>query len=114
MRTRLRHDAVPPAKCDRSIAHAHHHGPYESARRAGPARVAPRTPPERRLNQLGRRAAERLAWHVLGPGADAPTIARIVALSEGNAFYLEELIRWKAEGRGHGLRAKVVAMASRG
>ncbi|WP_437995495.1 protein kinase [Sorangium sp. So ce185] len=65
---------------------------------------------ELRLNQLGRRAAERLARHVLGPDADAPTIARLVALSEGNAFYLEELIRWTAEGRGHELPATVVTM----
>jgi hypothetical protein len=65
---------------------------------------------ELRLSELGRRAGERLARHVLGQGADAETIARIVRLSEGNAFYLEELIRWTAEGKGPHVPETVVAM----
>ncbi|MGK4005203.1 protein kinase [Sorangium sp. So ce1036] len=63
-----------------------------------------------RLNALSRRAGERLARHVLSARADAEAIARIVRLSEGNAFYLEELIRWTAEGRGPDVPGTVVAM----
>ncbi|XXX78274.1 protein kinase [Sorangium sp. So ce134] len=65
---------------------------------------------ELRLNELSRRAGERLARHVLGERADAEAIARILRLSEGNAFYLEELIRWTAEGRGPDVPGTVVAM----
>jgi hypothetical protein len=65
---------------------------------------------EMRLVELSRRAGERLARHVLGDRADAETIARIVLLSEGNAFYLEELIRWTAEGKGADMPETVVAM----
>jgi tetratricopeptide (TPR) repeat protein len=65
---------------------------------------------EMRLIELNRRAAERLARHVLGEPADAELIARIVRLSEGNAFYLEELIRWAAEGKGSDMPDTVVAM----
>ncbi|WP_437590311.1 ATP-binding protein [Sorangium sp. So ce1000] len=65
---------------------------------------------EMRLNHLSRRAAERLARHVLGERADASVIAQIVRLSEGNAFYLEELIRWTAEGNGSKTPETVVAM----
>ncbi|WP_437906569.1 protein kinase [Sorangium sp. So ce327] len=65
---------------------------------------------EMRLNHLSRRAAERLARHVLGERADAGVIAQIVRLSEGNAFYLEELIRWTAEGKGSKTPETVVAM----
>jgi hypothetical protein len=63
-----------------------------------------------RLIALSRRAAERLARHALGDRADAEVIARIVRLSEGNAFYLEELIRWTAEGKGADMPETVVAM----
>ncbi|WP_437929870.1 hypothetical protein WMF37_11630 [Sorangium sp. So ce291] len=56
------------------------------------------------------RAGERLARHVLGERADPEVIARIVRLSEGNAFYLEELIRWTAEGKGSVMPETVVAM----
>ncbi|XXT22426.1 AAA family ATPase [Sorangium sp. So ce429] len=65
---------------------------------------------ELRLVELSRRAGERLARHVLGERADAEVIARIVRLSEGNAFYLEELIRWTAEGKGADMPETVVAM----
>ncbi|UQA63976.1 protein kinase [Polyangium aurulentum] len=65
---------------------------------------------EIRLVELSRRAGERLARHVLGERADAEVIARIVRLSEGNAFYLEELIRWTAEGKGADMPETVVAM----
>jgi hypothetical protein len=65
---------------------------------------------EMRLIELSRRAAERLARHALGERADADLLARIVRLSEGNAFYLEELIRWTAEGKGSDMPETVVAM----
>ncbi|WP_437550830.1 protein kinase [Sorangium sp. So ce367] len=65
---------------------------------------------EIRLRELPAKAAERLATHVLGGRAGPPTIERIVRLSEGNAFYLEELIRATAEGIGEGLPETVVAM----
>ncbi|KYF63706.1 protein kinase [Sorangium cellulosum] len=65
---------------------------------------------EVRLNELSRRAGERLARYVLGARADAAMVERIVRLSEGNAFYLEELIRWTAEGNGSDMPETVVAM----
>ncbi|UQA63975.1 protein kinase [Polyangium aurulentum] len=65
---------------------------------------------EMRLVELSRRAGERLARYALGEGADAAVIERIVRLSDGNAFYLEELIRWTAEGKGADMPETVVAM----
>ncbi|AGP35131.1 serine/threonine-protein kinase [Sorangium cellulosum] len=65
---------------------------------------------ELRLVELSRRAGERLAQHVLGERTEPELIARIVRLSEGNAFYLEELIRWAAEGKGSHMPETVVAM----
>ncbi|HVW25017.1 MAG TPA: protein kinase [Polyangiaceae bacterium] len=53
---------------------------------------------EIRLGGLSPRAAERLVQSVLGDGADAGTVARIVERADGNAFYLEELVRCVAEG----------------
>jgi predicted Ser/Thr protein kinase len=66
---------------------------------------------EVRLSGLTRRAGERLARAALGDAVPQATLDRIVALSDGNAFYLEELIRFVAEGRGAELPASVVAMA---
>lgn len=62
------------------------------------------------LHELNRKAIERLARHVLGESVSAETIERLARLSEGNAFYLEELIRSEAEGRGADLPETVVAM----
>ena len=64
-----------------------------------------------RLSELGRRAAERLVRHALGEAASADVVARIVERAAGNAFYLEELIRSVAEGRGQDLPETVLAMA---
>ena len=50
------------------------------------------------LGRLLRRAAERLCRDVLGPSASDETVARLVDQADGNAFYLEELIRSAAEG----------------
>ncbi len=49
------------------------------------------------LNPLSRRAGERLVRQALGDAATAETVARLVARAEGNAFYLEELVRAVAE-----------------
>jgi len=48
---------------------------------------------EVRLGGLTRRAAERLVRAVLGDGAPRATVDRLVDRADGNAFYLEELIR---------------------
>jgi serine/threonine protein kinase/tetratricopeptide (TPR) repeat protein len=65
---------------------------------------------EVRLYKLSPKAIERLSRHVLGESVQRATIERLVELSEGNAFYLEELIRATAEGRGAELPETVVAM----
>lgn len=53
---------------------------------------------EIRLRGLSRRAAERLVRAVLGQTADATLVAQVIERADGNAFYLEELIRRVAEG----------------
>jgi eukaryotic-like serine/threonine-protein kinase len=63
-----------------------------------------------RLQELPKKAVERLARHVLGDRAGLETIERLAKLSEGNAFYLEELLRWAAEGKSGELPDTVVAM----
>ncbi|HEX2574430.1 MAG TPA: protein kinase [Polyangia bacterium] len=55
---------------------------------------------ELRLSGLGRRACERLVREMLGEGAAAETVDRIVQQADGNALFLEELIRGTAEGTG--------------
>lgn len=62
------------------------------------------------LRALPRQAIERLVRHVLGEGVDGETLDRLVRLSEGNAFYLEELIRCAAQGPRAELPETVVAM----
>jgi ATP/maltotriose-dependent transcriptional regulator MalT len=65
---------------------------------------------EIQLKSLKRRAAERLAREVLGERIDDETIERIVQQAEGNAFFLEELIRQVAETGGADLPQSVVAI----
>jgi hypothetical protein len=65
---------------------------------------------EIRLGGLTRKAAERLVTAALGNDADAQLVARIVDRAEGNAFYLEELIRRVADGDAT-LPETVLAMA---
>ena len=65
---------------------------------------------ELRLPQLARKAAERLVRDVLGAGVDQATIVRVVDRAAGNAFFLEELIRAVAEGRGESLPDSVLSM----
>lgn len=50
------------------------------------------------LTGLAPRAAERLVRAILGSGVSDNTVGRIVQRADGNAFYLEELIRRAAEG----------------
>jgi tetratricopeptide (TPR) repeat protein len=50
------------------------------------------------LAELSPKASERLVRAVL-PSADPATVARLVELAAGNAFYLEELIRTAADGQ---------------
>jgi len=64
---------------------------------------------EIRLAALTRGAAESLIRHVLGT-ADASVVEDIVARAEGNAFYLEELVRSVADGHGNQLPETVLAM----
>ncbi|MEZ4310052.1 MAG: protein kinase [Polyangiaceae bacterium] len=70
-----------------------------------------RTVTHLRLGALPPRSSERLTREVLGAAADPALVARIVALSAGNAFYLEELIRAAAQGRTEALPETVLAMA---
>jgi hypothetical protein len=64
---------------------------------------------ELHLRALSRRASERLVQAVLGEELTEETLARLVAQAEGNAFYLEELIRAVVEGKS-ALPETVVAM----
>jgi tetratricopeptide (TPR) repeat protein len=65
---------------------------------------------EIRLGGLTRKACERLIRSALGDPVPADTIARIIERADGNAFYLEELIRAVAEGKGDALPETVLAM----
>jgi hypothetical protein len=74
------------------------------------AALAPLLPAELALPPLSSRAAEQLIRAVLGPTAAGDTVARLVALGDGNALFLEELIRAAAAGRTDALPETVVAM----
>ena len=65
---------------------------------------------EIRLQELGRKAGERLVRQVLGDSVGPETMERLVKQADGNAFYLEELIRAAAEGKDHALPDTVLAM----
>src|SRR5262249_53679291 len=60
--------------------------------------------------ELSRKASERLIRQALGDSVRRGTLDLLVTRAEGNAFYLEELIRAVAEGRGDALPETVVAM----
>src|SRR5207244_1957039 len=62
------------------------------------------------LGALKKKGSEKLVRAVLGPAAPDALVARIWERSAGNAFYLEELIRAVAEGRGDDLPPTVLAM----
>jgi tetratricopeptide (TPR) repeat protein len=62
------------------------------------------------LGPLSRRAAESLVKAALGSAAPPLRIAAILDRAEGNAFFLEELIRAVAEGHGEELPETVIGM----
>jgi eukaryotic-like serine/threonine-protein kinase len=62
------------------------------------------------LGRLTPRAAERLVRAALGEEAAADSVSRIVQRADGNAFYLEELVRRVAERGGDTLPATVLAL----
>src|SRR6185436_20820486 len=53
-----------------------------------------------KLPALSTKASEKLVRQVLGDAVGDDAMGRIVTRARGNAFYLEELIRSHAEGRG--------------
>ncbi|MCC7536870.1 MAG: protein kinase [Deltaproteobacteria bacterium] len=63
-----------------------------------------------RLDELTPSAAAQLVASVLGDRVDAACAARLAERSAGNAFYLEELIRAMADGRGEVVPETVRAM----
>ncbi|HZJ70877.1 MAG TPA: serine/threonine-protein kinase PknK, partial [Planctomycetota bacterium] len=65
---------------------------------------------ELRLKELGRKAGERLVRQVLGDTVGSDTVERLVKQADGNAFYLEELIRAVAQGKDRTLPETVLAM----
>ncbi|MBK8259690.1 MAG: protein kinase [Polyangiaceae bacterium] len=66
---------------------------------------------EIRLPALSKKSATQLARVVLGQEADAALIGKLVDMSAGNAFYLEELLRAAAAGKVDSLPQTVLAMA---
>jgi tetratricopeptide (TPR) repeat protein len=68
-------------------------------RAAHPTLFADRRVQELRLEELSKRSSERIARSILGDKVARETIDRVVALSNGNAFFLEELVRAVAEGK---------------
>lgn len=64
---------------------------------------------EVRLNGLTRRAASQLVRNVL-PTADDALVTRLVERADGNALYLEELLRAVAAGRTDDLPETIAAM----
>src|SRR5262249_55716041 len=67
---------------------------------AFPGLWAERGVQEIRLAALVKSASERLVREFLGAEAPADEVGRVVERSAGNPFYLEELIRAVADGRG--------------
>ena len=65
---------------------------------------------EMALGELSRKAREKLVHEVLGDEVPTLTMARLVERSAGNAFFLEELLRAEAEGRGDDVPDTVLAM----
>jgi tetratricopeptide (TPR) repeat protein len=62
------------------------------------------------LRELSRKASETLVREVLGSAPTAERVRQIVERAGGNAFYLEELIRAEAEGKGAAAPQTVLAM----
>jgi tetratricopeptide (TPR) repeat protein len=66
---------------------------------------------EVKLPKLTRRACERLIREVLGDGVSPALVETMLDRADGNAFYLEELIRSAAERREDAVPASVISMA---
>ncbi|WP_395839740.1 protein kinase [Cystobacter fuscus] len=62
------------------------------------------------LNGLSPKAGAQLVREVLGPRATDSVVRRVVEQSDGNALFLEELIRMEVEGRGEAPPETVLAM----
>ncbi|QRO00448.1 protein kinase [Archangium violaceum] len=65
---------------------------------------------ELQLNGLSRKASGRLVREVLGPRMTDSVVQRVVEQADGNALFLEELIRMVAEGRGEAPPETVLAV----
>ncbi len=65
---------------------------------------------ELRLGRLTDKAAGRLVKDALGEAATEAIIKRFVERADGNAFFLEELVRALADGKGDELPSTVLAM----
>ncbi|NVB84602.1 MAG: protein kinase [Kofleriaceae bacterium] len=65
---------------------------------------------ELRLDELTKRGSEKLVRQVLGARANDMLVAKLVEQAGGNAFYLEELIRSVAEGKGDAIPETVLAV----
>ncbi|HET9993165.1 MAG TPA: AAA family ATPase, partial [Kofleriaceae bacterium] len=63
-----------------------------------------------RLDELTKKGSERLVRGALGETAEDSLVARLVGQAAGNAFYLEELIRATAEGKGDVMPETVIAV----
>lgn len=63
-----------------------------------------------RLSPLSKRASEKLVREALGDGVSDEVVQQLVARADGNAFYLEELIRAAADGRVEALPDSVIGM----
>lgn len=63
-----------------------------------------------RLARLTRRSSEKLVRAALGDEVEGEVVAAIVEQGDGNAFYLEELVRAVAGGATEGLPATVLGM----
>ncbi|MEP7125427.1 MAG: protein kinase [Byssovorax sp.] len=75
-----------------------------------PTLWAGRDAQEIRLGPLLPKASERLVRAALGDSVDPAAVQRIVARAEGNAFFMEELIRAVACGSGDSLPDTVLGM----
>jgi eukaryotic-like serine/threonine-protein kinase len=62
------------------------------------------------LDKLTRKASEKLVREFFGDDLGQGELQRMVERAAGNAFYLEEIIRSVAEGRGNDLPETVIAM----
>ncbi len=65
---------------------------------------------EIRLSRLSRAASEKLVRSALGDTVDVATVGRIIEQSDGNAFFLEEIVRAVSQGQTGALPDTVLGM----